>query len=97
MSYLVSIFDIALIVDSICLSLSLHNTQAYRLVNRQWASIFELNLQNFLRLPSTKAFTAEKITALLEHRHWIRSLTVASQHVDKLFKKDLTTLQELVL
>ncbi|KAG0083495.1 hypothetical protein BGZ93_001777 [Podila epicladia] len=89
---LISIFDINLIVDCICLNLSLHDIQTCRRVSRQWASNFKPNLH--IKLPSTKPL---RLTTLSEHKPWIRSLTIVAQYVYALRLLDLTTLRELTL
>ncbi|KAG0034371.1 hypothetical protein BGZ81_005047 [Podila clonocystis] len=92
----ISIFDITLIVDCICLSLSLHDIQTCRRVSRQWASMFKPNFRN-LKLASTRSFSEDLFAALREHKAWIRSLTIVAQYVSRLHLLELTTLQELIL
>ncbi|KAG0348433.1 hypothetical protein BG005_011533 [Podila minutissima] len=95
MPSLITIFDITLIVDYICLSLSLHDIQTCRRVCRQWASIFKPNLH--IKLLSATALSKDRLATLSEHKPWIRSLTIVAQHVYALRLLDLTTLQELIL
>ncbi|KAF9376351.1 hypothetical protein CPB97_010871, partial [Podila verticillata] len=97
MTSFVSIFDIALIVDSICLSLSLCDIQTCRLVNRQWAPMFKPHLWCDTTLPSTITLTENKVDAILVNRRRIRSVTVAAQHIGPISTLGLTSLQELVL
>ncbi|KAF9307055.1 hypothetical protein BGZ74_000059 [Mortierella antarctica] len=79
--------------------LSLPDIQACRQVNKQWASMFEPHLWSTLKLPSTAELTDDdgKISTILENKRWIRSLTVAAQHIDTLMDWNLTHLQTLVL
>lgn len=99
MSSTVSLFDITLIVDIICQGLSLPDIQACRQVNKQWESMFEPHLWSTLKLPSTAELTDDdgKIFTILENKRWIRSLTVAAQHINTLMDWNLTHLQTLVL
>lgn len=93
----VSIFDITLIVDAVCQSLSLCDIQSCRRVNRQWASMFKPHLLSAVKLSSTLTLTDNIFDSLLESKCWIRSLTVAAPHIIKLTSLGLATLQELVL
>ncbi|KAI9235209.1 MAG: hypothetical protein BYD32DRAFT_463645 [Podila humilis] len=97
MSALVSIFDITLIVDTICQSLFLHDIQACRQVNKQWSSLFKPHLWSHLKFPSTTTLAHDKIATILDHKHWIRSFTIAGQHIEKISAMGFTHLQELVL
>ncbi|KAI9236972.1 MAG: hypothetical protein BYD32DRAFT_417506 [Podila humilis] len=92
----ISIFDIILIVDAVCQSLSLRDIQFCRRVNRQWAFMFKPHLLNAVKLSSTLTLTDNILDFLLESKCWIRSLTVAAPHIIKLASLSLATLQELV-
>ncbi|KAF9380700.1 hypothetical protein CPB97_008181 [Podila verticillata] len=94
---LVSIFDITLIVDTICQSLSLHDIQACRQVNKQWSSLFKPHLWSHPKFPSTTTISNDTIATILDHKHWIRSFTIAGQHIEKISGLGFTHLQELVL
>ncbi|KAG0332093.1 hypothetical protein BG000_010348 [Podila horticola] len=93
----VSIFDIALIVDAIGLSLSFRDAQACRLVHRQWASMFKPHLWRAIKLPSTITMVDDNVEMVLMNKSWIRSLTLAAQHIEIVSNLDLTALQELIL
>ncbi|KAG0083494.1 hypothetical protein BGZ93_001776 [Podila epicladia] len=96
-SALVSIFDIALIVDSICQSLSVRDIQACPRVSRQWASIFKPHAWRNVNLSSIALLTDDNIGTLLENKHWIRSLAVAAQYIEKVSSLSLTSIQKLNL
>lgn len=97
MSPLVSIFDITLIVDSICQSLTLYDIQACMRVSRHWSSAFKPRVWRTVKLPSIASLTKEKISTILENKHWIRSLTVDAGHIEQVSGLSLTTLRGLVL
>ncbi|KAG0086060.1 hypothetical protein BGZ93_000320 [Podila epicladia] len=61
--------------------------------------MFEPHLWSIVKLSSTTELTDddEKISTILENKRWIRSLTVAAQHINTLVDWNLTHLQELVL
>ncbi|KAG0342711.1 hypothetical protein BG000_002056 [Podila horticola] len=60
--------------------------------------MFEPHLWSTLKLPSTADLTVdEKIFTIVENKRWIRSLTVAAQHINTLMDWNLTHLRELVL
>ncbi|KAG0343115.1 hypothetical protein BG005_002548 [Podila minutissima] len=97
MSTSVSIFDIHLIVDTICVDLSLYDVQSCRSVNKQWSATFKPHLWSTTKLSWTTTLCDKEKNALLKNKHWIRSLTVDAEHVESI--SDLsafTTLQELV-
>ncbi|KAF9376350.1 hypothetical protein CPB97_010870 [Podila verticillata] len=95
----VSIFDIALIVDSICHDLSLNNIQACRRVNKQWSILFKPHLWSTAKLLSPLVLPNDpKLAALFANKHWIRSLTLDVQQAGAM--SDLghfTALRELAL
>ncbi|KAF9307056.1 hypothetical protein BGZ74_000060 [Mortierella antarctica] len=93
--YTVSIFDIPLIVDSLCDRLSLQDIHACRQVNKDWASLFKPYLWSAIKLTSSDTY--EHIDIIPYNKHWIRSLTVAAEHIDEVGYLGLTTLLELVL
>ncbi|KAF8951573.1 hypothetical protein BGZ52_010908, partial [Haplosporangium bisporale] len=64
---------------------------------RQWAPMFAPHLWRTMRLPSTVIPAKDRIGAILESKHWIRSVTVAAQHIGQVSSLGLITLQELVL
>ncbi|KAF9379126.1 hypothetical protein CPC16_010919, partial [Podila verticillata] len=64
---------------------------------RQWAPMFAPHLWRTMRLPSTVIPTKDRIGAILESKYWIRSVTVAAQHIGQVSSLGLITLQELVL
>ncbi|KAG0037057.1 hypothetical protein BGZ82_003230 [Podila clonocystis] len=95
MSTSISIFDIHLIIDSICGGLDLHDIHICRQVNKQWGSLFKPYLWNAIKLTSSDTY--EHIDTISNNMHRIRSLTVASEHIDEISYLGLTTLQELIL
>ncbi|OAQ26182.1 hypothetical protein K457DRAFT_22585 [Linnemannia elongata AG-77] len=97
MSASISIFDITLIVDTICQSLSLCDIQNCRKVNKQWSSLFKPHLWSHLKLPSTATLTDDRIATILDHKRWIRSLTIAAPHIEKISALGFTHLQEIIL
>ncbi|KAH7043061.1 hypothetical protein BKA57DRAFT_495627 [Linnemannia elongata] len=97
MSASISIFDITLIVDTICQSLSLCDIQNCRKVNKQWSSLFKPHLWSHLKLPSTATLTDDRIATILDHKRWIRSLTIAAPHIEKISALGFTHIQEIVL
>ncbi|KAF9313438.1 hypothetical protein BG003_005216 [Podila horticola] len=97
MSTPVSIFDITLIVDSICQSLSLCDIQTCRQVSKHWSSMLKPHLWSHPQLPATTTLTDDKIVTILSHKRWIRSLTIAAQHIEKISALGFTHLQELIL
>ncbi|KAI9236975.1 MAG: hypothetical protein BYD32DRAFT_452069 [Podila humilis] len=64
---------------------------------RQWAPMFAPHLWRTMRLPSTVIPAKDRIGAILESKHWIRSVTVAAQHIEQVSSLGLITLQELVM
>ncbi|KAF9309224.1 hypothetical protein BG003_010020 [Podila horticola] len=100
-----SIFDISLIVDTICHSLSLHSIQTCRRVSKQWSTLFKPHLWSITKLPSTTfsylnntPLSNNTIDALFANKHWIRSLHINTQHLKRISESAIfTTLQELVL
>ncbi|KAG0275897.1 hypothetical protein BGZ96_003575 [Linnemannia gamsii] len=97
MSVSISIFDIALIFDSICLSLSFRDVLNCRKVNKQWSSLLKPHLWSHLKLSPTAILTDDKIAMLLDHKRWIRSLTIAAPHIEMISALGFTHLQELIL
>ncbi|KAF9368451.1 hypothetical protein CPB97_004587 [Podila verticillata] len=59
--------------------------------------MFAPHLWRTMKLPSTIIQTEDKIGAILESKHWIRSVTVAAQHIEQISSLGLITLHELVL
>ncbi|KAF9383903.1 hypothetical protein CPC16_008701 [Podila verticillata] len=99
MSVPVSIFDITLIVDSICHDLSLHDIQACRQVNKQWSILFKPHLWSTTILLSHPALPNDpKLAAFFANKHWIRSLTLTPHQAVVVSDSGLfTTLRELAL
>ncbi|KAG0027994.1 hypothetical protein BGZ82_008661 [Podila clonocystis] len=97
MSTPVSIFDIALIVDSICQSLTLPDIQTCCQINRKWSTMLKPHLWSHPKLSATTTLTDDKIATLLAYKRWIQSLTIAAQHIEKISALGVTHLQELVL
>ncbi|KAF9299911.1 hypothetical protein BGZ74_008510 [Mortierella antarctica] len=97
MSAPVSIFDITLIVDSICQSLILHDIQTCRQVNKHWSSMFKPHLWSHPKLPATTTLTDDRVATLLAHKRWIRSMTLAANHIEKISALGFTHFQELIL
>ncbi|KAF8970769.1 hypothetical protein BGZ52_010392, partial [Haplosporangium bisporale] len=99
MSVPVSIFDITLIVDSICHDLSLHDIQACRQVNKQWSILFKPHLWSTTILLSHPALPNDpKLAAFFDNKHWIRSLTLTPHQAVVVSDSGLfTNLRELAL
>ncbi|KAG0029016.1 hypothetical protein BGZ81_004208 [Podila clonocystis] len=55
------------------------------------------HLWSHTKLPATTILTDDKLATLLAHKRWIRSLTIAAQHIEKISALGVTHLQELVL
>ncbi|KAG0080980.1 hypothetical protein BGZ93_003927 [Podila epicladia] len=97
MSTFISVFDIHLIIDTICVDLSLYDIQSCRRVNKQWSVTFKPYLWSATKLYWTSTLCDKEIDALLKNKHWIRSLTVDAEHVETISGLSaFTTLQELV-
>ncbi|KAG0345096.1 hypothetical protein BG004_003960 [Podila humilis] len=89
-----AIFDIILIVDTICQDLSLRDIQACRGVNRQCAAIFRPHLWCASKI--RRFATQERFDRILENKKWIRSLTISSDHALTIAQTGLFThLEEL--
>ncbi|KAG0090279.1 hypothetical protein BGZ92_003293 [Podila epicladia] len=97
MSAPVSVFDITVIADLICQSLTLHHIQTCRRVNKHWSSLFMPHLWSHLKLPATTTLSDDKITTLLKNKRWIRSITIAAQHIESISALGFTHFQELIL
>ncbi|KAG0013006.1 hypothetical protein BGZ81_001280 [Podila clonocystis] len=65
------------------------------MVNKQWASLFKPYLWSAIKLTSSDTY--EHIDTIFNNMYRIRSLTVASEHIDEMSYLGLTTLQELIL
>ncbi|KAF9333616.1 hypothetical protein BG006_003387 [Podila minutissima] len=100
-----SIFDIALIVDIVCHSLSLYDIQNCRRVSKQWSVLFKPHLWSTTKLPSTTAshfndthLSKDTIATLFANRRWIQSLHLNTKHLKHISESGIfTTLQEIVL
>ncbi|KAG0080983.1 hypothetical protein BGZ92_000401, partial [Podila epicladia] len=97
MSAPVSIFDITLIVDSICQFLILHDIQTCRQVNSHWSSLFRPHLWSHPKLLATTTLSDDKVATLLKNKRWIRSMTIAAQHIETVSALGFTHFQELIL
>ncbi|KAG0349512.1 hypothetical protein BG005_010947 [Podila minutissima] len=100
-----SIFDISLIVDTVCHSLSLYDIQNCRRVSKQWSILFKPHLWSTTKLPSTIASHfndtlqfKDTIATLFANRRWIQSLHLNTKHLKHISESGIfTTLQEIVL
>ncbi|KAG0258481.1 hypothetical protein BGZ95_004944 [Linnemannia exigua] len=97
MSSSISIFDIALIVDSIYHFLLLPDLQICRRVNKQWSLLFKPHDWSHQKLPLTAVLTKNRIDSLIDHKHWIRTLTMAAPHIGKVSALGFTHLEEIIL
>ncbi|KAG0290927.1 hypothetical protein BGZ97_006038 [Linnemannia gamsii] len=97
MSSSISIFDIALIVDSIYHFLLLPDLQICRRVNKQWSLLFKPHSWSHQKLPLTAVLTKNRIDSLIDHKRWIRTLTMAAPHIEKVSALGFTHLEEIIL
>ncbi|KAF9303878.1 hypothetical protein BG003_001852, partial [Podila horticola] len=92
-----SIFDITLIVDSICGHLSMSDVQTCRRVSKQWASMFRPHLWCTLKISSATALTDKKLDTIFKNKKYVRSLTTDELHLEQISRLNFTDLRELVL